>query len=107
MSRRQQSGLNILSQSLILSSPSLGYNWAFIVGFDVDSSLKRIWIIIIVIMKLDFIIKVVVAQALWLDYIILSQSMLESSILTNQNPFVELNLKLNFSSKLIHPVLLP
>ena len=76
-------------------------------GFGVDSSLKRIWIIIIVIMKLDFIIKVVVAQALWLDYIILSQSMLESSILTNQNPFVELNLKLNFSSKLIHPVLLP
>ena len=58
-------------------------------------------------MKLDFIIKVVVAQALWLDYIILSQSMLESSILTNQNPFVELNLKLNFNSELIHPVLLP
>ena len=76
-------------------------------GFGVDSSLKRIWIIIIVIMKLDFIIKVVVAQALWLDYIIWSQSKLESSILTNQNPFVELNLKLNFSSKLIHPVLLP
>ena len=86
MSRRQQSGLNILSQILILSRRSPGNNWAFIVGFGVDSSLKRIWIIIIVIMKLDFIIKVVVAQALWLDYILLSQSMSESSILTNQNP---------------------
>ena len=86
MSPRQQSGLSILSQILILSRPSLGNNWAFIVGLGVDSSLKRIWIIIIVIMKLDFIIKVVVAQALWVDYILLSQSMSETSILTNQNP---------------------